>query len=87
MLKQNKKSMKIKTRILRGMNKFEIFVLENDKKYLKITKKRLEKNWKRIRKLIGVFLFMSQFAGRYCTVYKKKVNPDFIYLDGPDIFM
>jgi len=60
-------------------------ILDNLKKYLKISKKR--------NKLINNrFIFykfskviMSEFNGRYCTEYIDfpKFNPDFIYLDGP----
>jgi len=89
-LKQNRKKYENQTRLLRGMNKFEIFVLENDKKYFKITKKKLEKISEKNTKINWCYsdVVMSQFEGRYCTVYKSfpKVNPDFIYLDGPDIF-
>jgi hypothetical protein len=64
--------------------------LENEKKFLNITKMRL-KNFSKKNKFRSKsrFLFsdvnMSYYQGKYCTEYKKLplCNPDFIYLDGP----
>ena len=79
--------------LLRRNNPFEIFVVENERKYLNITKKRILK----FNKHLGIknpikinYCFsdveMTTFNGRICTQYKKLplCNPDFIYLDGPD---
>ena len=89
-LKKNKKKYENQTRTLRGNNKFEIFVLENEKKYLDISKKRIRKILDRKLKIHWHLseVNMSEFEGRYCTVYKNfpRVNPDFIYLDGPGQF-
>ena len=80
---------------LRRNNPFELFVIENEKKYLDITKKRIEKIYSKlkIKKLIKInYVFsdveMTTFDNRICTQYKKLplCNPDFIYLDGPDTF-
>jgi len=80
---------------LRRNNPFEIFVVENEKKYLNITKNRIKKFNKilSIKNPIKVNYFfsdseMTTFNGRICTHYKKLplINPDFIYLDGPDQF-
>ena len=89
-LNQNKIKFNDRVKDLRGKNKFEIFVLEHEKKYLHFSKRRIKKvlnhkikiNWCRSDVKI------SELNGRYCTIYDKfpKVNPDFIYLDGPDQF-
>ena len=80
---------------LRRNNPFELFVIENEKKYLDITKNRILKfnKYLKIKKPINVKYFLSDvemttFKDRICTQYKKLplCNPDFIYLDGPDQF-
>jgi len=73
---------------LRKKNFFEIFSIDNQRKYLKITrdksKKILGKNSK-----INFFYSknkMTKFNNKFCSEYEKLpiINPDFIYLDGPD---
>ena len=88
---KSKFSNKIKN--LRRNNPFELFVLENETKFLNITKKRNLKFKKKLNISTKVnYLFsevsMTTFNGRICTEYKKLplCNPDFIYLDGPDQF-
>ena len=90
---KNKFSKKIKS--LRRNNPFELFVLENEKKYLNITKKRIKKINKilRIKNPIKInyhfsHVEMTLYNKKICTQYKKLplCNPDFIYLDGPDQF-
>ena len=80
---------------LRRNNPFELFVIENEKKYLDITKNRILKfnKYLKIKKPIKInYIFidveMTTFKDRICTQYKKLplCNPDFIYLDGPDQF-
>ena len=80
---------------LRRNNPFELFVVENEKKYLDITKNRILKfnKYLKIKKPIKIKYFLSDvemttFKNRICTQYKKLplCNPDFIYLDGPDQF-
>jgi hypothetical protein len=80
---------------LRRNNPFELFVIENEKKYLNITKNRIVKFNKllKIKKSIKINYFLSDvemttFEDKICTQYKKLplCNPDFIYLDGPDQF-
>lgn len=80
---------------LRRNNPFELFVLENEKKYLNITKNRIKKinSELKIKNPIKINYFlsdveMSTFNDRICTQYKKLplCNPDFIYLDGPNQF-
>jgi len=80
---------------LRRNNPFELFVVENEKKYLDITKNRILKfnKYLKIKKPIKIKYFLSDvemttFENRICTEYRKLPlrNPDFIYLDGPDQF-
>ena len=80
---------------LRRNNPFELFVIENEKKYLDITKNRILKfnNHLKIKTPIKINYIltdveMTTFKDRICTQYKKLplCNPDFIYLDGPDQF-
>ncbi len=84
-----------KAKFLRRNNLFELIVLENEKKYLTITKNRINKfnkyfNIKNPIKINYNFsdVEMTSFKNRICTQYKNLplCNPDFIYLDGPDQF-
>ena len=90
-----KKKYENKISNLRRKNPFELFILENKKKYLNITKKKIKKyndenNLKKIPKTHYCFsdTEMTLFQDRISTQYKKMplCNPDFIYLDGPDQF-
>lgn len=87
---ENKKKYYNQTKNLRGKNKYEIFIIENEKKFLDISKKRINKILKNKVKVNWVYsdVVMSELNGRYCTIYKNfpKVSPDLIYLDGPDQF-
>ncbi|MDC3036188.1 hypothetical protein OA107_02250 [Candidatus Pelagibacter sp.] len=90
-----KKKFKNRVKTLRRNNPFEIFILENEKKYLNITKRRIQKfnrnlkikNSKNIHYCFSD-VEMTLFNNRVATQYKKLplCNPDFIYLDGPDQF-
>ena len=86
----NLKKYKDKAKNLRN-DKFKIFSLDNSKKYLNISKKRVNIFKKKYLCKIN-FLYspvkMSHFEDRICTEYTKLpiCNPDFIYLDGPDQF-
>ena len=89
----NKFSYEVKK--LRRNNPFELFVVENEKKYLNITKNRILKfnKYLKIKKPVKInYIFsdveMTTFENRICTQYKKLplCNPDFIYLDGPNHF-
>jgi len=80
---------------LRRNNSFELFVIENEKKYLDITKNRILKfnKYLKIKKPIKINYIltdveMTTFKDRICTQYKKLplCNPDFIFLDGPNQF-
>jgi len=88
---KNKYQNKIKN--LRRSNPFELFVLENEKKFLSITKKRI-KSFNKINKCSIKINYnfsdvvMSEYQNKVVTSYKKLplCNPDFIYLDGPGQF-
>ena len=80
---------------LRRNNPFELFVIENERKYLNISRNRIQKfnkylNIKNPIKINYHFsdVEMTTFNKIICTQYKKLplCNPDFIYLDGPDQF-
>ena len=71
-------------------NKFEIFSLDQRKKYLSISKKRLSKFKNNKVKVNWLYspVRMTLFQDRISTHYTKLpiCNPDFIYLDGPGVF-
>ncbi len=84
-----------KAKSLRRNNLFELIVVENEKKYLNLTKQKIYKfnkylNIKDPIKIVYNFsnVEMTTYYNRICTQYKKLplCNPDFIYLDGPDQF-
>ncbi len=90
-----KKKFKNRVKTLRRNNPFEIFILENEKKYLNITKRRIQKfnRYLKIKNSKNIhYCFsdveMTLFKNRVATQYKRLplCNPDFIYLDGPDQF-
>tara|TARA_Y100000389_G_scaffold169439_1_gene175723 strand:- start:31557 stop:32363 length:807 start_codon:yes stop_codon:yes gene_type:complete len=74
---------------MRFQNPFEIFSVDNEKKYMKISKNRIDKI--KIKSKVN-FIYspvqMTKFEGRICTEYKELplCNPDFIFLDAPDQF-
>ena len=80
---------------LRRNNPFELFIVENEKKYLNISKNRIIK-FSKILKLKQTpkthYCFsdveMTLFNNKIATQYKKLplCNPDFIYLDGPSTY-
>lgn len=95
-LKYNKTNYLHQTKNLRRNNLYELFILETNKKYLNISKKRIKNFKSKLNKsknkikinwtLSGIK--MDTFNGYYCTKYYKfpLCNPDFIYLDGPSQF-
>ena len=73
----------------RCANPFKLFIIDNVKKYLNIVKKRLRKY--KLDKNVEFFYSSSKmtiYNGNFATEYLKlpRVNPDFIYLDGPNPF-
>tara|TARA_B100000123_G_scaffold271781_1_gene252473 strand:- start:758 stop:1540 length:783 start_codon:yes stop_codon:yes gene_type:complete len=85
-INKNKYSDKIKK--LRRNNPFELHCLDNEKKYLNIAKKRLSKKQLKKTNFHYSEAEMTSFNGKICTQFKKLplINPDLIYLDGPDQF-
>ena len=68
---------------------FTHFILDDDKKYLKLSKKRIELFIKNPRvKYFFSKCEMTMFNHNYAHEYKflPRVNPDFIYLDAPSPF-
>ena len=86
-LQYNRNKYLIKTKNLRMNNAGEIHCLDNSKSWVKKMKPKLRKHSK-IVKLNYSEAVMDKFNGKICTSFKKlpKINPDFIYLDGPDQF-
>ena len=94
-LNENKKKYQKEVSKLRRNNPFELFTIENEKKFLYLTKKKVthftKMNKKNINSKINYFFSkveMTIYNRRYATQYKKLplCNPDFIYIDGPDQF-
>ncbi len=94
-LKELKDKYLMDVKLLRRNNPFELFVIENEKKYLNITKQRVKKlnrNNNIIDQIKTNYHFsdveMTLFKDKICHQYKKlpTCSPDFIYLDGPDQF-
>jgi len=68
---------------------YELFIVDNEKKYLNQTKKIISQKVKNAK--VNYFLTdaqMTNYNGSFASEYKKlpQVNPDFIYLDGPSQF-
>ena len=91
-LNVNKKKYSARTSRIRKKNQFELFVIDNDKKFLKISKKRNEKIFGKKKNISKNFCFskcsMTIFKKKFASQYDKLpiCNPDFIYLDGPSPF-
>ncbi len=78
---------------LRRNNPFELFILENEKKFLKITKRKLDSFTKKNDIKIKIHYCFStvkmiKYNGNIASEYTKLplCNPDFVYVDGPDQF-
>tara|TARA_B100001057_G_scaffold498491_1_gene605627 strand:- start:4521 stop:5267 length:747 start_codon:yes stop_codon:yes gene_type:complete len=86
----NRKKFLSKTKMLRKNNLFELHTVDNQKKYLKLTKNKTRKFFANKEKIYYHYskCKMSKFNGRICTEYEylPLINPDFIYLDGPNPF-
>ena len=84
-----KSKYQLEVKKLRRNNPFEHFIIENEKKYLDITKKRNLKYKNIILNKINYYFSdvkMSLVNNNIVTLYKTLpvCNPDFIYLDGPN---
>ncbi len=88
------KKYSLKVNKLRKKDKFKVFVVDNEKKYLNISKKRVFKYKKIIKDTKDNINFLfsdvsfEKINNQFCNLYKKipLCNPDFIYLDGPNLF-
>ena len=90
---ENKKKYTKDVKIFRRNNPFELFVLENIKKYKIINKKKTFKFLKKFSTKIKINWLntnskMVNYNGMLATEYDKLplCSPDFIYLDGPSQF-
>ncbi len=89
-LNLNKKKYLKETNNLRRQNQFECISLDNEKKWISNTKRLLKKF--KINFTNKDFFFsdcqMTEINGLFATKFKKipLLNPDLIYLDGPDQF-
>ena len=88
-LNENKKKNKLNLSLLGFKKPYEMISIDNSLKFLKIAKKRLEiiKKKKIKNRWVHSEVFMSKFNGNICTFFKNlpACQPDFIYLDGPDL--
>ena len=91
-LKELKETKSKDTKSLRRNNLFKLFVLENEKKFLNITKKKFEQpKYKNLKSTVHFHFSnvkMISYKGFIATEYDKLplCNPDFIYLDAPGQF-
>jgi hypothetical protein len=85
-LEHNKKNYGKNLEKIRQMNKFKHFSIDNDKYFIKKTKKKISKN--NISKFLfsdcNIKLTNNILSHEYYNF--PNINPDFIYIDGPDIF-
>jgi hypothetical protein len=60
-------------------------ILDNNKKFLKLSRNRNKYIKNKFVKYQYSKVVMTEFNGRYCTQFVNfpKINPEFIYLDGP----
>ena len=68
-------------------NPYEIFTIDNNRFFSKISKNRVKK-YSKNSKFVNFFhseVQMINYQGNFAVEFKKlpMVNPDFIYLDGP----
>lgn len=90
-LRDLKKKYDPKISKLRRKNLFELFVIDDVKKYINFSKIRIKKH-KDLEEIKIHWryspIIMENYNGQVSTTYKKLhlCNPDFIYIDGPDLF-
>ena len=70
---------------IRTEKKFHIYSLEESKRFLKITKKRIPSNLKKYVTLVNSKNKLIEYEGKFATrcVNIPNISPDLIYLDGP----
>jgi len=86
LINEKKYSKQIKD--LRFNNPFQIHSVDNFKKYISLTKKKLSVSERKNTFIKFSKVKMCKFNGRIATEYEQipRVNPDLIYLDGPSQF-
>lgn len=90
-LRENKKKYNEQIKNLRRNNAFQNYIVDNERKYLNISKNRI-KDYDSTLLKDNFFLFSKvrivKNDFRYVTEFNElpNINPDFIYLDGPDQF-
>ena len=74
-----------KSQELRLEKKFHVYSLEESKKFLNITKKRIPKNCSKYVSLILAKHKIIYYKGKYASkcLNVPNISPDFVYLDGP----
>ena len=84
----NKKKYLSRIKNLRFNNPFQIHSVDNFKKYISLTKKKLSINERKNTFIKFSKVKMCKFNGRIATEYENipSINPDLIYLDGPSQF-
>ena len=84
----NKKKYLNKIKNLRFNNPFQIHAVDNYKKFITLTKKRLSDSEKKNTFIKFSQVRMCKYNGIISTEYSQlpRINPDLIYLDGPSQF-
>jgi hypothetical protein len=74
--------------VLRRNNPFELHVVDDDPNYIGISKSRLTNELINIVTFYATSVRMGSYQDKICTYYDRLplVNPDLIYIDGPDQF-
>ena len=90
-LKINESKYLNKVKNFRIKKKFSLTIVDNDKKYINISKQRINKILKEQTKNISFHYskcLMTKVNNNICSYFSNhpRINPDFIYLDGPDQF-
>tara|TARA_X000000950_G_C13742586_1_gene589195 strand:- start:389 stop:1024 length:636 start_codon:yes stop_codon:yes gene_type:complete len=67
---------------------YSIHTVDNEKKYIDISRKRIPKEFKEYARFYKSTVDMKLFNSRITTQYNNlpHINPDMIYIDGPDQF-
>jgi hypothetical protein len=86
-LLENKKKFGPKKPFERCEFPFQLLTVDNQKKFIKISKSRISKTLKKDNNVKFFYsdVRVTMYGGNFATEYEKlpQVNPDFIYLDGP----
>ncbi len=71
---------------IRRQHAFELHVVEASCDWVEIAKSRIPQHLQEILKFTVSKVEMSTYNSQICTLYKSMplINPDFIYVDGPD---